>query len=118
MNLSNIVLRWRVSSRVYLAALAILFGVTGCGSAVHLVKERRAQRHFEEARELGAEQFAPYEYYSAKVRIAEAKRQAAYAEYGTAGRLSDEAAEFSLEAVQIAKKARRRQVIGDSEATE
>lgn len=81
-------------------------GITGCGNSLYLVQVSRAERVFQEAKELGAERHAPYEYYSAKVRLEEAKRQAAEAEYGNAADLSDEATDFSSKAIAIAKKAK------------
>ncbi len=81
-------------------------GATGCGNSLYLVQVSRAERNFQEAKELGAERYAPYEYYSAKVRLEEAKRQAAEAEYGNASDLSDEATEFSSKAIVISKKAK------------
>lgn len=77
-----------------------------CGSSLHLVKEARAQRSFQEARELGAERYAPFEFYAAETRLMEAKRQAAHAEYGTAAQLSDAAERYSQNAIRIAKQAR------------
>lgn len=89
-----------------LSLILLLLGAVGCGSTVYLVEVRHAERHFEEARELGAEAHAPYEYYSAKVRIDQAKRQAAIAEYGAAAKLSERADDFALQAIQKTKKSR------------
>lgn len=89
-----------------LGLLLILLGLVGCGSTVYMVEVRRAEKHFEEARELGAEEHAPYEYYSAQVRIDQAKRQAAIAEYGPAAKLSDRANDFALQAIQKTKRSR------------
>ncbi len=65
-----------------------------------------AERSFEEARELGAEQLSPYEYYAAEARLKEAKVQAAEAEYGNASALSDEAAELANKAIRNTKASR------------
>ncbi len=82
------------------------YSLTGCGNTVYLVEVRRAEQHFREAKELGAEEHAPYEYYSAKARIEEAHVQAAHAEYGPASHLSHEANQFAIQAIDAAKKAR------------
>jgi len=66
----------------------------------------QAEQAFEEARELGAEQYFPYEFYSAEARLKEAKVQAAQAEYGNASDLSHEAREFAHRAIIKAKKGR------------
>lgn len=93
---------------VHRLALGLVFALglccTGCGSSVYLVRVSQAEEAFEEAKGLGAEESAPYEYYSAKVRIAEAKRQAAQAEYGNAAHLSREARGYSVLAIERAKK--------------
>jgi Domain of unknown function (DUF4398) len=95
------------ANHVALAALiACGLGLTGCGNTLYLVQVGRAERNFEEAKQLGAENYAPYEYYSAKVRLEEAKRQAAEAEYGNAADLSDEATDFSNKAIVISKRAK------------
>jgi hypothetical protein len=84
---------------------AALFA-TGCGNTLYLVQVTQAEEAFEEARELGAEQYSPYEYYAAEVRLKEAKMQAAQAEYGNASDLSDEATEYAERAIVNAKKSR------------
>ena len=70
---------------------------------LYLVQVGRAERDFHEAKDLGAEKTAPYEYYSAKVRIEEAKRQAAQAEYSNAAKLSDEADTYAAKAIELSK---------------
>jgi hypothetical protein len=84
---------------------AALFAM-GCGNTLYLVQVTQAEEAFEEARELGAEQYSPYEYYAAEVRLKEAKMQAAQAEYGNASDLSDEATEYAERAIVNAKKSR------------
>lgn len=92
--------------------LAVGLGATGalltmgCGNTLYLVQVNQAEEAFEEARELGAEQYSPYEYYSAEARLKEAKTQAAQAEYGNASDLSDEATEYAQKAIVKAKKSR------------
>lgn len=93
-------------SRTLMAALLLLFlsgGVSGCGNTLYLVQVHRAEQSFQEAKELGAERVAPYQYYSAKLRLEKAKKEAAKAEYGNAADLSDEATDFSIQAIKIAK---------------
>jgi hypothetical protein len=89
-----------------LALLWLVLGLAtlGCGNSVYLVRVAQAEESFEEAKELGAEQSAPYEYYSAEVRLAEAQRQAAQAEYGNAAHLSREARGYSLLAIEKTKE--------------
>jgi len=88
---------------------ALLFGLLamGCGNTLYLVQINQAEENFQEAKELGAERHAPYEYYGAQARIREAHRQAAQAEYGAASDLSDEASELANEAILKAKRVRQ-----------
>jgi hypothetical protein len=79
---------------------------TGCGNTLYLVQVSQAEEAFEEARELGAEQYSPYEYYAAEARLEEAKVQAAQAEYGNASDLSDEATDYAEKAIVNSKKSR------------
>lgn len=90
---------------VGLSAAAAFLSI-GCGNTLYLVQVSQAEEAFEEARELGAEQYSPYEYYAAEVRLKEAKMQAAQAEYGNASDLSDEATEYAEKAIVNAKKSR------------
>jgi hypothetical protein len=92
-----------------LSCLIVGLATSGCGNSVYLVRVAQAEKSFEEAKELGAEQSAPYEYYSAEVRIAEAQRQAAQAEYGNAAHLSREARGYSILAIEKAKKSKAKE---------
>lgn len=82
----------------------------GCGNTLYLIQANRAEQNFQEAVELGAEVDAPYEYYSAKVRLEEARHQASQAEYGPASDLSDEAYDYSVKAINICNKAHSSEV--------
>ena len=83
--------------------VSLCCSLVGCGNTLYAIKIGRASGSFEEARTLGAEHRAPYEYYAAKVRLDEARRQAAKAEYGDATELADEADEFSRQAIRKMK---------------
>lgn len=80
-----------------LAAVAVL---ASCGTTLYISKIRQANEAFEQAKAVGAETRAPYEYYGAEVRLEEAKRLAAVAEYGTAVKLAEEARLLSETAIQ------------------
>lgn len=91
----------RLPDRLACAALVTLLAFTaGCGTTLYISKIRQANEAFEEAKAIGAEERAPYEYYGAEVRLAEAKRLAAVAEYGTAVKLAEEARRLSETAIQ------------------
>ena len=74
--------------------------MTGCGSSLYLTRSRTARKSFTEAQTIGAERSAPYEFYGAQVRIQEAARQAARAEYGSAIVLLEKAEALSEKAIQ------------------
>lgn len=78
----------------------LLAPMGGCGTAIYLSKIGSAKESLEEARELGAEEKTPYEYYSAQARLEEAKYEAAHAEYGDAIRLANESRDYSRTALQ------------------
>ena len=80
--------------------------VSGCGNTLYLVKVNEAEEDLHEAQEIGAEQYAPYEYYSAEARLKEAKKQAAQAEYGNASQLSNEASTYAESAIRKSKQVR------------
>ncbi len=82
-------------------------GLTGCGNTIYAVEVSSAANKFEEAESLGAEQYAPYEYYSAKQHLEKARTEAAEADYGDAIDLASTSAEFSEKAIRIARDAHR-----------
>ena len=47
----------------------------GCGNTLYLVQVTHAEKSFEEARELGAEEHSPYEYYAAEARLKEVQEE-------------------------------------------
>jgi hypothetical protein len=95
----------RVLSRLFRHPVRLLSGAViactllGCGNTLYALRINNAAGRFEEARTMGAEEAAPYEYYSAEVRLQEARRQAARAEYGTAADLAHEAERYAAKAI-------------------
>lgn len=90
---------------VLLALSAAL--ATGCGHTLYAIEVNAASSKFEEARELGAEQYAPYEFYMAKEHLEKARTEAAEADYGDAADLSQAAEEYAEKAVTLARQAHR-----------
>lgn len=99
-------LRTPLSARI-IAALMLCAFVGGCGNTLYLVRINRAERDLEEAERLGAAREAAYEYYSAKARLEEARYQAAQAEYGPASKLSSDADDFAVKAINICMEKRK-----------
>ncbi len=79
----------------------------GCGHALYALEVNSASNKLAEARELGAEQYAPYEYYMAKEHLEKARSEAAEADYGDAADLSEAAEEYATKAIQLARDAQR-----------
>jgi hypothetical protein len=98
------------SPRVSLLAGAILassFVLAGCGNAVFAIRASAASRNLAQAREMGAETLAPYEFYYAEEHLKKAQMEASEADYGDARLLARESNEYSLKAIRIAREAHR-----------
>lgn len=78
-------------------SLALVLG--GCGNGLYSIQVLSASSKLEEARELGAEQHASYEYYMAKEHLDKARTEAAEADYGDAIDLSEEAEKYAEKAI-------------------
>jgi hypothetical protein len=87
------------------AGLAL--GLTGCGSVQYAIAVNSAASRVAEARALGADQFAPYEYYFAKEHLEQAQIEASEASYSDASNLAEEAEDHANSAIQLTEKARR-----------
>jgi Domain of unknown function (DUF4398) len=92
-------------SWVILAVAAM--AAAGCGNALYSVQANSASGKLEEARELGAEQYAPYEYFYAKEHLQKARTEAAEADYGDAVDLAQTSEEYSDKAIRLTREAHR-----------
>ncbi len=81
--------------------------LTGCGNTLYAIQASSASSKFAEARELGAEQYAPYEYYMAKEHLEKARTEAAEADYGDAVELSEDAEKYADKAITLSRAAHR-----------
>ena len=90
-----------------LGALGLLAVATGCGNALYALEANSASSKVEEARELGAEQYAPYEYYLAKEHLEKAQSEASEADYSDAAELAEEAGKQADKAIRLAREAHR-----------
>ena len=66
-----------------------------------------ANSRLEEAKAVGAEQLAPYEYYYAKEHVDQASIEASQANYSDAANLADEAETYAAKAIELSQGARR-----------
>jgi hypothetical protein len=104
--------RWgglRVPRKLVRVALMGLFAwtATGCVGVVYAVKANSAASNLEEAKTLGADETAEYEYYYAKAYLEKAMELAAEAEYGDAIEFAGIADETAEKAVELAREAHR-----------
>jgi hypothetical protein len=94
-----------------LAASVCLALSSGCGGVYYAVSVNAAQARVEQAREMGAESAAPYEYYYAREHLREAQMHAAEASYGDAANYAETAelyAQKAIDSIQAAKRGRER----------
>lgn len=91
--------------RVGLVLAALL--CVGCGSLGYSARSGAAQERLAEARELGAEELAPYEFFSAQAHLHKAESEAAEADYGDAIELAASSEAFSARAIELSRAARR-----------
>ena len=90
------------------AVIALSGGASlGCGGVMYTARINSVEGKVEAAKEVQAEQFAPYYYYSAKERVQKAKEEAARADYGDALDLLDEAENDALKAIEQAEAVRK-----------
>ncbi|MBK6697029.1 MAG: DUF4398 domain-containing protein [Myxococcales bacterium] len=89
-----------------LVAISLLFGA-GCGGVHYAVVVTGASGRLAEAREMGAEQQAPFEYYYAKAHLEQAQVEAASAAYSDAARYAATADEYALKAIEATKTKQR-----------
>jgi len=78
-----------------------------CGGVQYAVVVNSAAARVAEAKALGADQLAPYEYYFAKEHLEQAQFEAAEASYSDASNLAEEAEDHANTAIQLTEKARR-----------
>jgi hypothetical protein len=94
------------------ALLALAFAVTtaitvGCGGAVYAIEVNSAASKVSEARELGAEKLAPYEYYYASEYLSQARVEASEGDYSDAIDFANVAEESAEKAIKLSKEAHR-----------
>jgi uncharacterized protein DUF4398 len=92
---------------VALALALSLPSLPGCGNALYSVQATSASRKLEQARELGAERYAPYEYFYAQEHLQKAQTEAAEADYGDAIDLAEVSVDYADRALRLTREARR-----------
>lgn len=90
---------------VALAVIAAGLLSTACGNTIYAIQANSAASKLEEAKALGAEQYAPYEYYYAKAHLEKAQSEAAEADYSDAANLAETAEEYADKAITLTRDA-------------
>ena len=89
------------------AAVAVVTLAAGCGGIAYTARINSVAGKVEAAREVQAEQYAPYYFYSAKERVSKAQQEAARADYDDALDLLDEAEADAEQAIQQSEAVRK-----------
>jgi len=95
----------RARSVAAVALLAAFWG--GCGNTLYAIQISSASSKLEEAHELGAEQYAPYEYWYAFEHIEKAQSEASEADYSDAVKLAEIGEDYADKAIKLARDAHR-----------
>jgi len=80
---------------------------TGCGGVYYAVCINAAHARVEQARQMGAESSAPFEYYYAREHLREAQLHAAEASYGDAATFAETAETYAQKAIDHIQAAKR-----------
>jgi len=89
-------------------ALLLLSGLlSGCGSVYYTVSVNSAQSRLEQAKQMGAESQAPFEYYFAREHLRQAQMEAAEASYGDAASYAETAELYAQKAIDLIQTAKR-----------
>lgn len=100
--------RQRVLDAAFLSALLVaLSSMVGCGGIYYAAQASSAASKLEQAKEVGAEQRAPYEYYFAREHLDKAQDEASEGSYGDAADLAEIAEEYATKAISLARDAHR-----------
>jgi len=97
-------MRWLTRA---LWSASFVLTTAGCGNTLYAVQVNAASSKVEEARALGAEQYAPYEYYYAKEHLEKAQSEAAEADYSDAVDLAEASEDYADKAIRLAREAHR-----------
>ena len=94
---------------LFVLALGTLSATSGCGGLYYTVNMNSAEARVEQARQMGAEQQAPFEYYYAKEHLRQAQVEAAEASYSDAAEYAETAETYAQKAIDLIQAAKRAQ---------
>lgn len=102
------------SYALHALAGVVAFAAVGCGNVYYAININAAESKLEQAREMGAEKQAPYEYYYAREHLHEARVHASEASYGDAASFAETAESYAQRAIDRMTAAKR----GDDDKSE
>ena len=82
-------------------------GASGCGGTLYAVQASSASSKVNEAKAIGAEKLAPYEFYLAEEHLQKASEEASHANYGDAVELAEKAEEAADKAIKLSRDAHK-----------
>lgn len=82
-------------------------GASGCGGVLYAVEVSSASSKYNEAKAVGAEKLAPYEFYLAEEHLKKASEEASQANYGDAVDLAEKAEESADKAIKLSRDAHK-----------
>ena len=88
-------------------SVGLVMTASGCGNALYAISANSASTKVEEARELGAEQYATYDFYLATEHLQKAQTEASEADYSDAANLAEQAEAHADKAIRLAREAHR-----------
>jgi hypothetical protein len=89
----------------------------GCGGVYYTVSANSASTRLEQARLMGAEAKAPYEYYFAREHLRQAQVEAAEASYSDAASYAETAELYAQKAIDVMQAAKREDTSSSSGPT-
>lgn len=89
--------------------MCAMLALTGCGGVYTAVSVNAAQTRVEQAKQMGAEIEAPYEYTFAKEHLRQAQIEASDASYGDAASYAETAELYAQKAIDIVQASKRRE---------
>jgi hypothetical protein len=84
----------------------------GCGGVYYTVSVNSASMRFEQARLMGAETQAPFEYYFAREHLRQAQVEASEASYSDAASYAETAELYAQKAIDVMQAQKRQETAG------
>ena len=100
-------MRTRFAGLAAVSIWTVAISPAGCGGTLYSVQINGVAGKVAEAKELGAEKLAPYEYYFASEHLRKAQSEASEGDYSDAIEFANVAEEYADKAIRLSKEAHR-----------